>query len=43
MKMTIKSFERESNKSMKEKEKLIVKARQALAKNNEEGARLFLE
>jgi len=43
MKMKGKQFSRESGKCDKEKDKYIVKAKEALKKGNEEGARLFLE
>ena len=43
MKMKGKQFGRESGKCDKEKDKYIVKAKEALRKGNEEGARLFLE
>eukprot|EP01016_Furgasonia_blochmanni_P033413 TRINITY_DN3492_c0_g3_i2.p1 TRINITY_DN3492_c0_g3~~TRINITY_DN3492_c0_g3_i2.p1 ORF type:complete len:155 (+),score=61.51 TRINITY_DN3492_c0_g3_i2:80-544(+) len=42
MKMTSKTFARESTKSEKESKKELEKAKLALKKGNEEGARLFL-
>eukprot|EP01017_Pseudomicrothorax_dubius_P010830 TRINITY_DN1392_c0_g1_i2.p1 TRINITY_DN1392_c0_g1~~TRINITY_DN1392_c0_g1_i2.p1 ORF type:complete len:166 (-),score=58.12 TRINITY_DN1392_c0_g1_i2:368-865(-) len=42
MKMTSKQFERESKKAEADKKKEMAKAREALKKGNEEGARLFL-
>lgn len=42
MKMTAKRFDMESKRADKEKNKELTKARQALKKGNEEGARLFL-
>lgn len=43
MKMKSKSFTRESNRSLKEKDKYYKQAKAALEKGNEEGARMFLE
>ena len=43
MKMKSKQFARESTKSDKEKDKNVQKAKDALKKGNEEGARLYLE
>jgi len=42
MKMTAKRFQIESNRAEKEKNKEIEKARNAIKKGNDEGARLFL-
>ena len=43
MKMKSKAFSRESNRSLKEKDKYYTQAKQAMQKGNEEGARMFLE
>ena len=43
MKMKSKMFERESNKAEKEKKKQLEKAKAALKKGNEEGAKLFCD
>lgn len=43
MKMKSKAFSRESNKSLKEKDRYYTQAKQAMQKGNEEGARMFLE
>lgn len=43
MKMKAKMFERESNKSEKEKKKQLEKAKACLKKGNEEGAKLFCD
>ena len=43
MKMKSKSFGRESNKAMKEKEKYYKKAKDTLKKGNEEGAQMFCD
>lgn len=40
--MTWKRLENESKKALKEVDKNIAKAKEALKKNNEEGARMFL-
>lgn len=42
MKMTAKRFQYESNRAEKEKNKEVEKARNAIKKGNDEGARLFL-
>ncbi|KAM3139263.1 hypothetical protein pb186bvf_008673 [Paramecium bursaria] len=42
MRLSSKRFAREANRCDKEKDALMVKAKQALQKNNEEGAKLFL-
>ena len=43
MKMKSKTFQRESNKAMKEKEAYYKKAKEQLKKGNQEGAQMFLE
>eukprot|EP00331_Platyophrya_macrostoma_P024668 CAMPEP_0176437400 /NCGR_PEP_ID=MMETSP0127-20121128/18597_1 /TAXON_ID=938130 /ORGANISM="Platyophrya macrostoma, Strain WH" /LENGTH=209 /DNA_ID=CAMNT_0017821015 /DNA_START=122 /DNA_END=751 /DNA_ORIENTATION=- len=43
LRMKSKQLERESNRSKKESEKEVVKAKAALKKNNEEGAKLYLQ
>lgn len=40
--MTWKRLESESKRSLKEADKNMTKAKEALKKNNEEGAKLFL-
>ncbi|CAD8158838.1 unnamed protein product [Paramecium octaurelia] len=43
LRMTWKRLESESKRSLKEQEKNVAKAKEALKKNNEEGAKLFLQ
>ncbi|CAD8143384.1 unnamed protein product [Paramecium pentaurelia] len=43
LRMTQKRLESESKRSLKEQDKNIAKAKEALKKNNEEGAKLFLQ
>ena len=43
MKMASKRMARESTKSMKESQQYMKKAKDALKKNNEEGAKLYLQ
>lgn len=43
MKMTSKRMAREATKSKKESEKYMKMAKEALKKNNEEGAKLYLQ
>ncbi|CAD8046340.1 unnamed protein product [Paramecium primaurelia] len=43
LRMTWKRLESESKRSLKEQDKNIAKAKEALKKNNEEGAKLFLQ
>jgi charged multivesicular body protein 1 len=43
MKMSSKRMARESTKSMKESQQYMKKAKDALKKNNEEGAKLYLQ
>ncbi|CAK72183.1 unnamed protein product (macronuclear) [Paramecium tetraurelia] len=43
LRMTWKRLESESKRSLKEQDKNVAKAKEALKKNNEEGAKLFLQ
>ncbi|EGR30865.1 snf7 family protein, putative [Ichthyophthirius multifiliis] len=43
MKLAAKSFERDAKKAEKEKQQQYLKAQQAIKKNNEEGAKLYLQ